>query len=397
MNKPRTILITGAAGFVGAHMVEHLLKNTQDNIIGLDCLNYSGTWDRLRDVSIKLSGKEIQQGMNDGYYESTTDVYSHPRFKSVTYNFVQPFEKNHIRELRDVTHILHMGAESHVDGSIADPTKFLMSNTLGTLNVLQLARELPNLELFLYFSTDEVFGPAPMELKGDPIGVGKELWAPEGSPNGTHNRVFRRGYSENDRHDPKNPYAASKSAAEQFVVSFANTYGLPCVITRQMNIFGERQHPEKFIPLCIKRAIEGGEIQVHGTPDLRQAGLRHYIHARNVADAHLFLLNAKPWAYRMVLKDVPSYHIVGEAEVDNMTLAKTINEYTGILGEQMKIHCVGATFKMINFHESRPGHDLRYALDGSKMSGLGWKPPKTFHESMKQNIKWYLENMNWLE
>ncbi len=341
--KQRVILITGAAGFVGSHMVEHLLKNTEDRIIGIDCLNYSGTWDRLRDVRI-LPG---------------VMAFEHPRFTPMVHDFRQPAEPNLLRELKDVTHIIHMGAESHVDSSITDPLKFCISNVEGTVNMLNLARQLKNLELFVYFSTDEVFGPAPFEMKD--------------------------GYKENDRHDPKNPYAASKSAAEQFVVSFANTYNLPCIITRQMNVFGERQHPEKFIPLCIRKILLGEKVTIHATPDKLQAGLRHYIHGRNVADAHLFLLNEKPWLNKSV-REVESYHISGELEVDNLTLAKTIAE---IVGKPLD-------YEMVDFHSSRQGHDLRYALDYHKMKGIGWTPPKTFHQSLKTVVDWTLNNKRWI-
>jgi dTDP-glucose 4,6-dehydratase len=130
-------------------MVEHLLKHTEDNIIGIDCLNYSGTWDRLRDVQVPLG---------EDWNNNLFSAYAHPRFKPLTYDFRQPAEPNFVRELKDVTHVIHMGAESHVDGSITDPWKFANSNVLGTVNVLNLARQLPNLELFIYFSTDEVFG-----------------------------------------------------------------------------------------------------------------------------------------------------------------------------------------------------------------------------------------------
>jgi dTDP-glucose 4,6-dehydratase len=375
---PRVILVTGAAGFVGHHLVEHLLKNTNDKIIGVDCLNYSGTWDRLRDV-------QIDAGFFDVIGPPIWTAYDHPRFTPLVWDFRQPAEPNFVKELKSVTHVLHLGAESHVDHSITDPNKFVNSNVMGTVNVLNLARQLPNLELFLYFSTDEVFGPAPMN-KEQYVGVYHG-----GGPFETHPFA---GYKETDRHDPKNPYAASKSAGEQFVVAFANTYGIPCVITRQMNVFGERQHPEKFIPLCIKAALDGSKVSIHANKDLTQAGLRHYIHGRNVADAHLFLLNERP--FKNSGRNVESYHIVGELEVDNLTLAKLINEYTGIIGETLKIQTIGAALELVDFHSSRPGHDLRYALDGSKMKQLGWEPPKTFHESLQQTIKWTLENQRWL-
>lgn len=364
----RTILITGAAGFVGHHMVEHFLKNTEDTIIGLDCLNYSGTWDRIRDIVIQ----HPEQGWITGYV--------HPRFSGLSHDFRLPAEPNLVKELREVTHIMHLGAESHVDASILDPAKFVTSNVLGTVNMLNLARQLPNLELFVFFSTDEVFGPAPML---DPK-----------NPPHPYDRIARKGFAESDKHDPKNPYAASKSAAEQFVTSFANTYGLPCIITRQMNIFGERQHSEKYIPKCIKAARDGEKILVHGTPDKKRAGMRHYIHARNVADAHLWLLKEKPWVSRKSWpKDPESYHIVGEIEMDNLKLAETINDFVKAVNPYAK----GLTTEIVDFHSSRAGHDLRYALDGTKMKGLGWEPPKTFHTSLKKVIEWSLDNYKWLE
>lgn len=342
----RIILLTGAAGFVGHHFVEHILKTTDDTIIGVDALTYAGSLERLRDIQI--------------------DPFNHPRFRYLGYDFRQPAGQNLIRELRDVTHILHLGAESHVDHSISDPLRFVESNVIGTTNILNLARGLPNLELFVYFSTDEVFGPVPLD--GD-----------------------MHGHSELDRHNPKNPYAASKSAGEQMVVSFANTYGLPCIITRQMNIFGERQHPEKFIPKVVRSVMDGSVVPIHATPDKTRAGKRHYIHARNVADAHMFLLDKKPWTGTNP-RDVESYHIVGEQEVDNLTLARMI------AGNVVELTGAGTlNHEMVDFHSSRPGHDLRYALDGSKMRDLGWAPPLMFADSLKKTINWSLDRREWLD
>ena len=350
----RVFLMTGVAGFVGHHFLEHILKNTDDSVIGIDSLTYSGSLDRLRDIEI--------------------DPFNHPRFKYLSHDFRQPVGANFAREISDVTHLLHIGAESHVDHSITDPLRFVMANVVGTTNMLNLARELPRLELFTYFSTDEVFGPAPLDPDDPKFG----------------------GYREGDTHNPKNPYAATKSAGEQMVSSFANTYNLPCIITRQMNIFGERQHPEKFIPKVINSVLHNRVVPIHATPDKKQAGMRHYIHARNVADAHLFLFDRKPWAGEKT-NAVPSYHIVGEREVDNLTLARMIAEAVSAAGAKRDIPAHPLNYDMVDFHSSRPGHDLRYALDGGKMRALGWSPPKNFHDSLVKTIEWSLDNPLWLE
>jgi len=264
-----------------------------------------------------------------------------------------------------------MGAESHVDRSISDPMSFVTANVVGTTNMLELARGLPNLALFIYFSTDEVFGPVPL----DPA---------------------YPGHKEDAVHNPKNPYAATKSAGEQMVTSFANTYLLPCIITLQMNIFGDRQHEEKFIPKVIRSVLNGETVPIHATADRKQAGMRHYIHARNVADAHMFLLDRKPWE-KDAGEYVPSYHVVGEREVDNLTLAKLIESFVEELAPALNLSVKSLSYEMVDFHSSRPGHDLRYALDGGKMKALGWQPPKNFEESLKKTVKWSLENPEWLK
>ena len=180
------------------------------------------------------------------------------------------------------------------------------------------------------------------------------------------------------------------------VTSFANTYALPCIITRQMNIFGERQHPEKFIPKVIRSVLNGETVPIHATPDKQQAGMRHYIHARNVADAHMFLLREQPWR-NSHSEYVESYHIVGEREVDNLMLAQMIEGFVKELAPGMGLSVAGLKYEMVDFHSSRPGHDLRYALDGGKMKTLGWQPPKNFEESLKKTVLWGLENPDWLK
>jgi len=214
--------------------------------------------------------------------------------------------------------------------------------------MLQFARTLPNLKCFYYFSTDEVFGSKP------------------------------EGFSEiGDPHYPSNPYASSKSGGEMFVHAFKNTYKLPAVITRSMNIFGERQHPEKYIPLCIRKILAGETIQIHATPDKKKAGSRFYIHARNVADGYLHLINSE-------IHD-GEYHITGEQEVDNLELAQSIAQ---VLGKELK-------YEMTDFHSARAGHDLRYALSPKSMTDIGWDVPDTFERSLINTINWTLKNPQW--
>jgi dTDP-glucose 4,6-dehydratase len=346
----RVYLVTGGAGFVGSHVVEHIIKNSDGlpKIYVVDSLNYSGTMDRLRDIDL---------GQGENALDAITMIH---------WDFTRPAEPNLVKELSDVTHILHLGAESHVDNSIADPQRFVDANVTGTVNVLQLARQLPNLVVMNMFSTDEVFGPAPMEGTG--------------------------GFKETDRHNPKNPYAATKSAAEMMCIAFANTYKMPIFVTNGMNIIGERQHPEKFLPLVIKKALYGGTVEVHGTPDKTQAGMRTYIHARNVASAVMFLLdNHTPDCH-----EVEVFNIVGEEEMDNLSFAKLIAEYTTMIAEEMNMVPEDCDFEIVDFHSQRPGHDLRYALDGTKMKDIGWEPPKALRDSLRKTIKWYLSNLEWL-
>ena len=236
-----------------------------------------------------------------------------------------------------------------------------MDNVIGTVNVMDWARNLDGLEKMIYFSTDEVFGPAPKGVK----------------------------FREWDRYNSTNPYSASKAGAEELAVAYENTYGLPILISHTMNVFGERQHPEKYIPMCIRRVRNGETITVHSNSAKTEAGSRHYIHAKDVADAMLFLLNNKldygnvdPCGVGHSIK----FNIVGPEEIDNLSLANMIADCQG----------KEAITEMVDFHSARPGHDLRYALDGSLMESLGWVPKLKFSERVQQVSDWYLENNNWL-
>ena len=326
------VLITGGLGFVGHHFVEHFLKNTDWEMVILDRLNYSVSLDRLEDI----------------------EVYDPSRVKIFTADFTLPIEENLEKEIGQVDYIFHIGAESHVDNSITDPVKFVKANVLGTQHMIDFARRQENLKCFFYFSTDEVFGS------------------------------IEEGFSEvGDAHYPSNPYAATKSGGEMLVKAAQRTYGLPAIITRTMNILGERQHPEKYVPLCIRKIMNGETISIHSNSDKTQAGKRMYIHARNVADAYLHLVFHG--------KIGEEYHIVGEKELDNLELAQMIGK---IIMEETG-NFTPVNYEMVDFHSSRPGHDLRYALSGKSMEEIGWKPPHSIEQSLEKLVKWTLDNPKW--
>lgn len=332
------ILVTGGAGFIAHHLIDELLNNTDAEIVSLDRLDYSGNLNRLHNV---LENSPHKKRVKIVYHDLRAEI--------------NPHVAAHIGKA-DV--ILHLAAGSHVDRSIDFPMEFALDNTIGTINILQYART-QDLKRFVYFSTDEVFGPAP-----------------EG--------VF---YKEQDRYNSTNPYSASKAAGEEFAVAFENTYGIPIYITHTMNVFGERQSPEKFIPMCIRKIHNGQTITIHADPTKTKAGSRHYIHARDVASAMLFLLNHPA----VEMKDYgnakcPKFNIVGTEEWDNLRLATTISEIQGR----------SITYEMVDFHSSRPGHDLRYALDGSLMKRLGWVPKLNVTERLRQTVRWSLQHEEWL-
>lgn len=335
----KKLLLTGGAGFIGHHIVEYILKNCPDHeVIILDKLSYASSgFDRLRDIDV---------------YDNNRD-----RVKIFTFDFTRPISEGLAKEIGRPDIIIHLGAESHVDLSIADPERFILNNVIGTLNILQFAKLVrPN--LFVYFSTDEVYGPAP---KG----------------------VF---YKEGDRHNTGNPYSASKSASEMLCRSFAGTYKMRINITNTMNVFGERQHPEKFIPMVINKVLKGKEVTIHSDASMTKAGSRFYIHARNVALKLMYIVEHSEENLDKYDASKGVFHIVGEKEVNNLELAQMIARF---IGKKLK-------YKMVDFHSSRPGHDLRYAMSGEKLEKLGCVNPKPFEESLEKTIEWTIQNKKWL-
>lgn len=324
----KRVLLTGGAGFIGHHFVQHFLKTTDAELILLDRIDSATTMNRLRDV-----------------------VTDRKRVKWHWHDLKAPLSSQLVHQIGKVDTILHLAASSHVDRSIDDPLSFVMDNVVGTCNLLNYARQVDGLDRVVYFSTDEVFGPAPE-------GVAYKEW---------------------DRYKSANPYAASKAGGEELAIAFHNTYKLPVIVTHTMNVAGPRQSPEKYIPSTIRKVRDGEVVTIHADKTRTKAGSRFYIHAKNVANAIQFILAHG--------KNGEKYNIVGEKEVDNLALAQMIAR---VVGRPL-------IYDLVDHHSSRPGHDLRYALSGELMKELGWTPPVTFEESLVSTVEWFMANQDWLE
>ncbi len=351
----KRILLTGAGGFVGHHTLEHLLVETDWEVVCTDSFRHRGKTDRLREV-----------------LDSHPDEAS--RVTVLTHDLRAPFTSQFTRAAGNIDAIISMASESHVDRSITDPRDFIENNVQLVLSLLDMQRTFYPDAVFLQVSTDEVYGPAPddtLHQEFDPI-------------------------------KPSNPYSASKAAQEAICFSYWRTFGVPLIMTNTMNIIGERQDPEKFIPMTLAKVLAGEEVTIHASAS-GQPGSRFYLHARNQADALIFLLYAafqglldgrylegtdtvEALKYDHDVDVPPRYHVVGEREVNNLEMAHAI---AAAADSPLK-------YELVDFHSSRPGHDLRYALDGSKLAELGWTPPMPLMESLEKTIRWTLENPRWL-
>lgn len=328
-----TLVITGSAGFIGSHIVEHFLDKTDWRIVGIDSFRHKGDPLRILDSSGEA---------NKRYEVYSADVGA-------------PLGRL-VERIGEVDYIINCASDSHVDRSLTDPVPFVQNNVNIALYMLEYAR-LAKPKKFIQISTDEVYGPAPM-------GVNFAEWS---------NIV------------PSNPYSASKAAQEAIAISYWRSYGVPLIITNTMNNFGERQDSEKYVPLLINKINNGENVEVHGTEEY--IGSRYYLHARNHADALLFILQQV---------DAPLFdedplptrlNVVGDVEMNNLELAQWIADYMG----------KNLDYTLVDFHKTRPGHDPRYALDGNKLRDLGWNPPVAFEESLGRTIDWTLEHGEWLK
>jgi dTDP-glucose 4,6-dehydratase len=343
MNKQ--VLITGGAGFIAHHVVDHILRTTDWNIVCLDRLDISGNLNRLHDMFQCHDPSEIRDRVRIIYHDLRAEINSQIA-----------------ADIGHIDYVLHIAASSHVDRSIANPMEFVQNNVVGTVNILDYARtRFPNLERFVYFSTDEIFGPAPAGVS----------------------------YREYDRYNSTNPYSASKAAGEEMCVAYENTYKMPIVVTHTMNVFGERQHPEKFIPSTIKKVRDGETVIIHADPTRTRAGTRMYIHAQDVAEGLMHILSLTDYRHTGDFGGAhcPKFNLVGTEEIDNLSLAMSIAQS---VGRELN-------YEMADFHSSRPGHDLRYALDGELLKSLGWQPRIRLSERIDSMVKWTLNNPRWLK
>lgn len=325
------VLITGGAGFIGHALIEFLLEKTDYEIVSLDRLDTSGNLNRLADIVNKTPE-----------YKS--------RLKIVWHDLKSPIGDYVAKKIGDINYVLHLAAGSHVDRSILNPLEFVMDNVVGTCNILDYARlQCDNLKLFLYFSTDEVFGAAPEGVVFD----------------------------ENSRYNSGNPYAATKAGGEELCVAYENTYSMPIIITHTMNVFGPRQHPEKYIPIVIDKVLNEGVVYIHSNPEMTLASKRHYLHSYDVANAIHFLMNNHSFGEK--------YNIVANQESDNLELAQMIAD---IIGKPLK-------HELVDPKITRPRHDFRYALCGKKMRDMGWEQQVSLNEGLENVINWFVENPEW--
>jgi len=335
MKHKKAILITGGAGFIGSHVVRLFVESYPNyQIFNLDCLTYAGNLENLKDIENKPNYTFLKADITD---EATINSL----FK--TYKFES---------------VIHLAAESHVDRSIEDPLAFVKTNVIGTMILLNAFKTLWkdnfNNKLFYHISTDEVYGTL-----GE-TGL----------------------FTETTSYDPNSPYSASKASSDHFVRAYGETYGMPYVISNCSNNYGQNQFPEKLIPLFINNIIHNKPLPVYGDGNYTRDWL--YVKDHAIAIDLIF--------HKGLNKE--TYNIGGFNEWKNIDLVTLLCEQMDIALERPE----GSSKKLITYVKDRPGHDLRYAIDASKIKAeLGWQPSVTFERGLKITIDWYLNNEDWLQ
>jgi len=335
----KKILVTGGAGFIGSNLVRYLINETEYQVINLDKLTYSGNLDSVADVA-----------KNPRYIFEQADICD--------YQIVHEFFKKHQPHF-----VMHLAAESHVDRSIEGPAEFLNTNIMGTFNLLEASRshyqtlsaeDKKNFR-FLHISTDEVFGS-----------LGSEGF-----------------FKEDTSYKPNSPYSASKASSDHLVRAWHHTYGLPMLITNCSNNYGPYQFPEKLIPVVILKAIKGEPIPVYGKGE----NIRDWLYVQDHVQALMTVLEKG--------KIGETYNVGGNTEQNNLQLVQKI---CAILNQIKPDSKIGDYTDLITFVQDRPGHDLRYAIDSSKIQNeLGWKPKMNLETGLMETVSWYLDNREWWE